>query len=114
MFGIRMGGKKNWPLIIGVGAAGLIVYLFIAGRIVKPSVAPPMPPGGGGMPHPAAAISAAAGAGGGIPSGPAGGITGFPGRGAGYYGYPSGGQIQGGYATRAFDAFPYAARIAIS
>jgi hypothetical protein len=116
MFGIKTKGKRNWPMIIGLAGAGTLVYLFIATRIVKPA---PAPAGAGvGAAHPAAAMAAASGA---PPSasidsaiaGVAGGTGNFnyP---SGIRGIPGGYGIAGGYATRAYDAFPYQARLAVS
>jgi hypothetical protein len=108
MFGIRMKGKRNYPLIIGIGAAGMLIYLFVAARLVKPSG---MPMGMGS----AMASPAAVGGGGGASNiaGIAGGTGNFnyP---SGIRGVPGGYGISGGYAARSYDAFPYAARLAVA
>jgi hypothetical protein len=106
MLGIKMKGKRNYPLIIGLGAAGMLVYLFVAARIVKPNAMPMMAPGG--------AVAGAGTLGAGSDNFIAGSGTGnfaFP---SGVRGMAGGYGVQGGYAARSYDAFPYAARIAVS
>jgi hypothetical protein len=107
MFGIKLKGKRNYPLIIGGGIAAVLAYLFVATKIVKP----------GGMPMAMGPSMAGAHAG----TLGAGSDNFIAGAGTGNFAYPSGIRgvpggygISGGYSARSYDAFPYAARIAVS
>lgn len=116
MFGIKTKGKRNYPLIFGMGAAGLLIYLFVATRIVKSA---PHPAAGAAAPHPAAMATPTggpAGTGPGVDNYVAGVVGGtgnfsYP---SGLRGIPGGYGVAGSYRAAAYDAFPYSARLAVA